>query len=141
MLLSGKAMKIYPNNSKLAASYLGNLQFRAFQSNQKLMVLAVSLYLHHHQISKHQVLSLSVANITKRELDLTLIRLQKADFAQIQLLFSTIYCLYEQAGSFPSTFFESWPSKDILGKYFSQWEPLGTQEKANRVTIVVQSPL
>jgi len=45
------------------------------------------------------------------------------------------------AGSFPSTSFESWPSKGILGKYFSQWEPLGTQGRANRVTNVAQIPL
>ena len=51
MLLGGKSSGNQPKfdqfNSKLAAAYLRNLQFRAFQGKQKLkfMVLAVSLYL------------------------------------------------------------------------------------------------
>ena len=53
-------------------------------------------------------------------------------------LVQDIVCTYEQAGSFPSIFFVSWPSKDTLGKYCFQWEPLGTQGQANTVTFLAQ---
>ena len=61
-----------------------------------------------------------------RKSNFTLIRPQKADFVQILLLFRARYCLYDQAGSFPSTFIESRPSQGTLGKYFfnrNHWEP------------------
>ena len=47
-----------------------------------------------------------------------IIRPQKADFVQILLLFRARNCMYDQAGSFPSTFIESRPSQGTLGKYF-----------------------
>ena len=64
--------------------------------------------------------------------------LNKAVVFQILLLFKARYCPYDQAGSFYSTFIESGPSQDTLGKYFFQQKPLGTQGKANRVTFLAQ---
>ena len=77
--------------------------------------------------------------MAKKEPNFALIRPQKADFVQILLLFRARYCLYDQAGSFPSTFIESEPSQDTLGKYIFQQKPLGTQGKANRVQDVFGS--
>ena len=79
-----------------------------------------------------------MAKMAKKEPNFALIRPQKADFVQILLLFRARYCLYDQAGSFPSTFIESEPSQDTLGKYFFQQKSLGTQGKANRVTFLAQ---
>ena len=76
--------------------------------------------------------------MAKKETNFALIRSQMADFVQILLLFRARYCLYDQAGSFPSTFIESRPSQGTLGKYLFQQKPLGTQGKANRVTFLVQ---
>ena len=76
--------------------------------------------------------------MAKKEPNFALIRPQKADFVPILLLFKARYCLYDQAGSFYSTFIESGPSQDTLGKYFFQQEPLRTKGKANRVTVLAQ---
>ena len=73
-----------------------------------------------------------------KKTNFALIRPQKADFVQILLLFRARYCLYDQAGSVPSTFIESRQSQGTLGKYFFQQKPLGTQGKANRVMFLAQ---
>ena len=75
--------------------------------------------------------------MAKKVPNFALIRPQKADFVQILLLFRARYCLYDQAGSFPSTFIESRQSQGTLGKFFQQ-KPLRTQGKANRVTFLAQ---
>ena len=71
-----------------------------------------------------------MAKMAKKGPNFTLIRPQKTNFAGIQHIFSQRYCLYEQTGSFPGTFIESWSSQDTLGKYFFQWDP---KKVANRV--------
>ena len=60
--------------------------------------------------------------IAEKGPNFTHIRPQKNNFAQIEHLFSLRYCLYEQAGSFPDTFIDSWPSQDNLDKYFFHWD-------------------
>ena len=76
--------------------------------------------------------------MAKKEPNFALIRPQKADFVQILLLFRARYCLYDQAGSFPSTFIESRESLETLSKHFFSMGTIGTQGRANRVTFLPQ---
>ena len=87
--LSEKSSENWPKYglilSKLATLYLSNLQFRVFQGNQKLkfMMLAISWDLQPSLGIKNKELSLSLAKMAQKGPGFTLIKPQKANFAQI----------------------------------------------------------
>ena len=79
-----------------------------------------------------------MTRMTQKRPGFTLIRSQKANFAQIQHLFGVRYCLYEQAGSFPDTFIESRLSQDTLGKYFYSMGTIGNPRNGEQSNILAQ---